>query len=118
MGTNINQLSTIDEVRIGDKIPVYSSENGDTRKASINVLMEYIRENLGDAVADTLSASEYVSITGVFVSELPSPTSLLGARGTVTDSSQDLTAGIGAVVAGGGANVVPVFSDGANWLIG
>jgi hypothetical protein len=39
-------------------------------------------------------------------------------RAFVTDSTQTLTAGIGAVVAGGGANKVPVVSDGAQWLIG
>jgi hypothetical protein len=40
------------------------------------------------------------------------------ARCFVTDSNQTLTAGIGAVVAGGGANKVPVVSDGTNWRIG
>jgi hypothetical protein len=36
----------------------------------------------------------------------------------VTDSNATLTAGIGAVVAGGGANKVPVTCDGTNWRIG
>lgn len=43
----------------------------------------------------------------------------LGMRATVTDSNAaSFTAGIGAVVAGGGATVVPVVSDGTNWRIG
>jgi hypothetical protein len=41
-----------------------------------------------------------------------------GQRDTVTDSNAAFTAGIGAVVAGGGANVVPTFCDGTNWRIG
>lgn len=41
-----------------------------------------------------------------------------GARAMVTDATQTLTAGIGAVVAGTGANIVPVVSDGTNWRIG
>jgi len=41
-----------------------------------------------------------------------------GTTTWVSDSNQTLAAGIGAVVAGGGANVVPVFSDGTNWRIG
>lgn len=41
-----------------------------------------------------------------------------GQRKFVTDSNAALTAGIGAVVAGGGANNVPVVSDGTNWRIG
>lgn len=45
-------------------------------------------------------------------------TATLGKRWMVTDATQTLTAGIGAVVAGGGANTVPVVADGAAWLIG
>jgi len=42
----------------------------------------------------------------------------LGWRGTVTDSNAvSITAGIGTVVATGGATVAPVFSDGADWRI-
>lgn len=40
-----------------------------------------------------------------------------GAICFVTDSTQTLAAGIGAVVSGGGANFVPVYSDGTNWRI-
>jgi hypothetical protein len=40
-----------------------------------------------------------------------------GIRLFVTDSNATLTAGIGAVVAGGGANKVPVTCDGTNWRI-
>jgi hypothetical protein len=42
----------------------------------------------------------------------------LAVRLYVTDSNATLTAGIGAVVAGGGANKVPVTCDGTNWRIG
>lgn len=41
-----------------------------------------------------------------------------GARSFVTDANATMTAGIGAVVVGGGANNVPVYYDGANWRIG
>jgi hypothetical protein len=41
-----------------------------------------------------------------------------GARGTVTDSNATLAAGLGNTVANGGANIVPVYSDGTNWKIG
>ena len=41
-----------------------------------------------------------------------------GYRSFVTDATQTLTAGIGAVVAGGGTNSVPVTCDGTNWRIG
>lgn len=41
-----------------------------------------------------------------------------GGRDVVNNANATFTAGIGAVVAGGGANVVPVFCDGTNWRIG
>jgi hypothetical protein len=39
-------------------------------------------------------------------------------RGFVTDATQTMTAGIGAVVVGSGSNAVPVYCDGTNWRIG
>lgn len=73
----------------------------------------------------TVPTNARASIAGVFhqdavtVAALPAAAAALaGARATVTDATQTLTAGIGAVVAGGGANNVPVYCDGANWLIG
>jgi hypothetical protein len=39
-------------------------------------------------------------------------------RMAVSDSNAAYTAGIGASVAGGGSNVVPVFCNGSAWLIG
>ncbi len=42
----------------------------------------------------------------------------VGARAFVTDANATTTAGIGATVVGGGANKVPVYSDGALWKIG
>jgi hypothetical protein len=41
-----------------------------------------------------------------------------GARSFVTDATLGIIAGLGTVVAGGGANAVPVYYDGANWIIG
>lgn len=46
------------------------------------------------------------------------PVGLLGGRATVTDSTVAITAGIGAIVVGGGTFTVPVFWDGVNWRIG
>jgi hypothetical protein len=41
----INQLSTISSLSAGDKLVVWSSDNGDSRKASLSVLMDYIEGN-------------------------------------------------------------------------
>jgi hypothetical protein len=46
------------------------------------------------------------------------PAGVAGAMAFVNDATQTMTAGVGAVVAGGGANTVPVYHDGTNWRIG
>jgi hypothetical protein len=115
----IRNLTTVDTVQSGDKVPIGSLDNGDDRKISVSVLLAFIAANLGDAVADSLVAGEYVKTTAVLVANLPAAATVgAGARSMVTDATQTLTAGIGATVAGGGANVVPVVSDGTAWKIG
>ena len=59
----------------------------------------------------------YVRIgpAAVTVSGLPAATGLAGYRGFVTDANATTFASI---VAGGGANGVPVYCDGTNWRIG
>jgi hypothetical protein len=39
--TTINQLSAVDTVASSDQVPIYSSGNGDARKASLSVLKTY-----------------------------------------------------------------------------
>lgn len=52
------------------------------------------------------------------VAGLPAAASAARASVFVSDSSVTASGNFGAVVAGGGANVVPVYSDGTNWRIG
>jgi hypothetical protein len=84
--------------------------------------------------ADSLLASvAFATITGTLdagVTTVPSiitSATTVGALGSaatkgqrkfVTDSNQTMTAGIGTLVATGGANNVPVYSDGTIWRIG
>jgi len=58
------------------------------------------------------------TITPVTVAQLPPVAGNAGMRLTVSDSNAALTAGIGATVAAGGSNIVPVFCNGTNWQIG
>lgn len=51
------------------------------------------------------------------VAQLPS-SPVEGMRAAVTDATAALAAGIGTIVAGTGANHVPVYYDGTNWRIG
>jgi hypothetical protein len=54
----------------------------------------------------------------VTLATLPNPVLVPGARAMVTDSNVTASGNFGAIVAGGGSDIVPVFSDGVNWLIG
>lgn len=71
---------------------------------------------LSAAAMNSLNAGRAVKTSGFTVATLP--TGAAGDRAYVTDANAAFTAGIGAVVAGGGANVVPVFYDGTDWRIG
>jgi len=62
------------------------------------------------------SVGSYVKTTATTVSGLPSAsTAGVGARAFVTDATATTFA---STVSGGGANKVPVYSDGTNWKIG
>ena len=67
-------------------------------------------------VTDGSTGTGYVKQTPVAVSALPAAATVgAGTRGFVNDANATTFA---SVVAGGGANTVPVYSDGTNWLIG
>jgi hypothetical protein len=73
----------------------------------------------------TISSSGAATFSGTVktlvttVGSLPSAaTSGAGARAFVTDATNTVIVGLGLTVVGGGANKVPVYSDGTNWIIG
>lgn len=74
---------------------------------------------LADGSNDAGFTALYMKGKAVAVASLPTCNAgLEGARMGVTDSNAALTAGIGAAVANGGANHVPVYCDGTSWKIG
>jgi hypothetical protein len=63
--------------------------------------------------------TSYTRTDVITVAQLPAAgTAGRGARSFVTDALTTLALGIGTVVANGGANKVPVYCDGTNWLYG
>ena len=67
-------------------------------------------------VTDGSTGTGYVKQVPVAVSALPAAATVgAGTRGFVNDANATTFA---SVVASGGSNVVPVYSDGTNWLIG
>lgn len=71
----INQLNATDSLNAGDLIPVYVSNNGDARKASVKVLQDYMQDNLtfADTSVDAYTRqSASPSATGFSVAITPS----------------------------------------------
>jgi hypothetical protein len=101
---------------------VFGSENGvtGTRDVGISRLAAStygVGNGTSGNVSGTFKAATFTTHP-VTVASLPSAATVgAGARMMVSDATQTLTAGIGAVVVGGGANKVPVISDGADWRI-
>jgi len=54
----------------------------------------------------------------VTLATLPSAAGVPGARAMIADSNVPAPGNFGAIAATGGSAIVPVFSDGVNWLIG
>jgi hypothetical protein len=78
-----------------------------------NVLRLYF--NQSNSVLEAL-VSETPANNGFIVANLATPADAgVGARSFVTDSSVST---FGSVVTGGGANKVPIYSDGTDWRVG
>lgn len=65
-----------------------------------------------------LQVNGAITTTAVTVATLPAANAVTGQRHFVTDANTTLALGLGLAVVGGGANKVPVYSDGTNWIIG
>lgn len=62
----INQLSAVDEVVSSDQVPIYSSENGDARKASMATLLAFFAGQI-TANDDKITQYSAPSATGFSV---------------------------------------------------
>lgn len=59
----INQLSAVSKLQLGDLLAIFSTNNGDARKASLSVLLEFIQENLGTSL-NYITQREVIANTG------------------------------------------------------
>ena len=105
----INQLPTVTQVSGGDQLPLFVTNQGEARRCSVTSLIEYVKVILG---AVTCASVQTTPVTYV---QLPAAVGNAGARAFITDGS---TTTFNATVAGGGANKVPIFSDGTVWKVG
>ena len=105
----INQLPTVTQVSGGDQLPLFLPSQGDARRCSITTLSEYLQVNFGAMVCSSIQTTPITYV------QLPTAVGNAGARAFITDGS---TTTFAATVAGGGANKVPIYSDGTNWKVG
>jgi hypothetical protein len=71
-------------------------------------------------VGGNISGSGYVTAVRVITDPRPlaNLTPVAGGRAFVSDGNLVAASNFGALIGGGGANTVPVYSDGSNWFIG
>ena len=105
----INQLPLITQLSGGDNIVLWVPNQGDSRRASITSLIQYIEANFGEVVCTSVQTSPTT------FAQLPNAVGNTGARAFITDCN---VATFGTAAAGGGANFVPVYSDGTDWRVG
>jgi hypothetical protein len=107
----INKLSAMESPQSADQIAVYSTGNGDARKLSLSRLTAFLSNAF-----TSLTVRDFVKVPAVTTANLPSASVAgAGARAFVTDANSTT---FNAALVGGGANSVPVFSDGTAWRIG
>lgn len=58
----INQLSAVSKLQLGDLLAIFSTNNGDARKASLSVLLQFIEDNIGQT--SYVTQREVVASTG------------------------------------------------------
>ena len=112
------------QIQFGGGAPQATAPNGtryfDTSNLAGGTLAEYICVNGVWVPCGTggVGILPNFATVAALVAAFPAAAALKGWKSAVSDANATFTAGIGAIVAGGGANVVPVFCDGANWRIG
>lgn len=127
--SNELRLSAVDDNTGGGKVRIASGNGGGTpyaiefhpgTQAEVDNLVAKIDNdglevNGTVLVSDELSAS-ILKTSPVLLSELANASVAgAGARAFISDAE---TSSFGSAVAGGGANIMPVFSNGIDWLIG
>ena len=109
--SSINFLSATENPQSGDQLPLYSTGNGDARKMPLSVLATWL-----STAFTSVTVTSFTKVAPVLTAALPSAvTAGAGARAFVTDASSTT---FNTALTGGGANRVPVFSDGSAWRIG
>ncbi len=105
----INYLPLITQISGGDNVVLWVPNQGDSRRASVTTLIQYIQANFGAVVCTSVQTQPTT------FAQLPNAVGNTGARAFITDCNVST---FGTTAAGGGSNFVPVYSDGTDWKVG
>lgn len=71
----INQLATVDQINPGDQVPIFATNQGDARKASMSLLKEFFQEG-ATSTDDKITQYSAPSATGFSVQVSDNPESV------------------------------------------
>jgi hypothetical protein len=102
-------------VQNGGNIEIRSNVAGTPRTWTFDAIGD-----LNLPVGGNISGSGYVTAVRVITDPRPlaNLAPVAGGRAFVSDGNLVATGNFGALIGGGGANTVPVYSDGVNWFVG
>jgi len=138
----INNLSSVSTVSAGDQFPLYSPDNGDARKASMSLIMDYVNANLttaystvpftktSDFVLGDTEQEIIVNKASSCIVTLPAASAWTGRivwfktiqAQTLVSASSNVVPLIGgaagtAILAATAGKWAKLVSDGSNWII-
>lgn len=114
-----DDASTVYQIRMGHGNSFYWEMGRDNAGASADFLLGNGSVKFRIAPAGVATFSAAVVLGSYTVATLPSASANTRARAFATDSSLAFTsANLGSTVTAGGSNLVPVWSNGTNWVIG
>jgi len=122
-GFNISNVTTITATGNVSATRVQNDGNLEIRSNVAGVARTWTFDAIGDLnlpVGGNISGSGYVTAVRVITDPRPlaNLTPVAGGRAFVSDGNLVAAGNFGAEIGGGGANTVPVYSDGTNWFIG
>lgn len=138
----INNLSSVSTVTAGDQFPLYSPGNGDARKASMSLIMDYVNANLAttfstvpatktsDFVLGDTEQELIVNKASSCIVTLPAASAWTGRivyfktiqAQTLVSASSNVVPLVGgaagtAILAATAGKWAKLVSDGSNWIV-
>lgn len=113
VGQDVGSLSANVET-ISQTLDIYQRNTKNLRDSFVR-LGDLLDTGLFTLVGSQLIPGSFLEPATYLVSKLPDPAQSRGVKAYVSDANAPT---FGSTVAGGGAVMIPVFSNGTNWIVG